>query len=80
MNEFSTETGKAYKAILESLERSRMLTSSSTINKMNCEVTNHLVEQFTKYDTIYIRTVLTFADGSKAVSYTHLTLPTNSRV
>ena len=65
MSEFSTETAKAYKAILESLGCSGMLTSFNAINKMSCEVTNHRVEQFTKYDTTYIRTVLTFADGSK---------------
>ena len=65
MSEFSTESAKAYKAILESPGCSGILTSSNTISKMSCEVTNHLVEQFTKYDTTYIRTVLTFADGSK---------------
>lgn len=30
-----------------------------------CKITNCEIQQFTKYDTIYIRTVLTFADGSK---------------
>lgn len=30
-----------------------------------CEVINCEMQQFTKYDTTYIRTVLTFADGSK---------------
>ena len=30
-----------------------------------CEVINCEIQQFTKYNTIYIRTVLTFADGSK---------------
>ena len=59
------KAAKAYEIILESLERSRALTSFNTIIKMSCKVTNHRVEQFTKYDTTYIRTVLTFADGSK---------------
>lgn len=30
-----------------------------------CKITNCEIQQFTKYDTTYIRTVLTFADGSK---------------
>lgn len=32
---------------------------------VNCAVSNCEIQQFTKYDTTYIRTVLTFADGSK---------------
>lgn len=30
-----------------------------------CKIINCEIQQFTKYDTTYIRTVLTFADGSK---------------
>lgn len=30
-----------------------------------CKIANCEIQQFTKYDTTYIRTVLTFADGSK---------------
>ena len=30
-----------------------------------CEIMNCEIQQFTKYDTTYIRTVLAFADGSK---------------
>ncbi len=30
-----------------------------------CKITNCEIQQFTKYDTTYIRTILTFADGSK---------------
>lgn len=38
---------------------------SAFTNKMSCEVINCYMEQFTKYNTTYIKTVLTFADGSK---------------
>lgn len=36
------------------------------VSKENtCKIINCEIQQFTKYDTTYIRTVLTFADGSK---------------
>lgn len=41
-------------------------TTDLTVPKENiCKIINCEIQQFTKYDTTYIRTVLTFADGSK---------------
>ena len=37
----------------------------SNIDDVRCKVVDYHAEQFTKYNTTYIRTVLTFADGSK---------------
>lgn len=37
----------------------------TVFKESTCKITNCEIQQFTKYDTIYIRTVLTFADGSK---------------
>lgn len=37
----------------------------SNEERNTCKIINCEIQQFTKYDTTYIRTVLTFADGSK---------------
>lgn len=52
MDEFTVNT------IRETIKTMRGAISATIIT--NCEI-----QQFTKYDTTYIRTVLTFADGSK---------------
>ena len=52
MDEFTANT------IRETIKTMRGAMGATIIT--NCEI-----QQFTKYDTTYIRTVLTFADGSK---------------
>lgn len=56
MDEFTVNTiGKTIKIMTDAVG-----TTIITTIITNCEI-----QQFTKYDTTYIRTVLTFADGSK---------------
>ena len=37
----------------------------TVFKESTCKISNYETQQFTKYNTIYIRTALTFADGSK---------------
>jgi hypothetical protein len=46
-------------------ELPNFMIKNSNIDDVRCKVVDYHAEQFTKYDTTYIRTVLTFADGSK---------------
>lgn len=56
MNEFTVNTIRKTIKIMTDTVGSTIITTIIT----NCEI-----QQFTKYDATYIRTVLTFADGSK---------------
>lgn len=56
MDEFTVNTFRKTIKIITDTEGSAIISTIIT----NCEI-----QQFTKYDTTYIRTVLTFADGSK---------------
>lgn len=39
--------------------------TNTVLKESTCKIINCEIQQFTKYDTTYIRTMLTFADGSK---------------